>query len=162
MYLVRNNVIHLGGFFSAKLKAHHTKWYPCEIEALSIATSVRHFGPYLRQSHHRTQMLTDNKPCVQAWSKMIRGEFYTRSHIATFMFVLDEFNVDVQYIKGTFNLSSDFHSRNPPTCNPSACQVCQFVAENDTSVVRTVSIDSVLAGHHPMPFSSRATWKIYK
>ena len=28
MYLVRNNVIHLGGFFSAKLKAHHTKWYP--------------------------------------------------------------------------------------------------------------------------------------
>ena len=54
MYLVRNNVIHLGGFFSAKLKAHHTKWYPCEIEALSIATSVRHFGPYLRQPHHRT------------------------------------------------------------------------------------------------------------
>ena len=28
-----------------------------------------------------------------------------------------------------------------------------------TRVVRTVSIDSVLAGHHPMPFSSCATWK---
>ena len=128
MYLVRNNVIHLGGFFSAKLKAHHTKWYPREIEALSIATSVRHFGPYLCQSHHRTQLLTDNKPCVQAWSKMVRGEFSTSSHIATFMSVLAEFNVDVQYIKGTFNLPSDFHSRNPPTCNASTCQVCQFVA----------------------------------
>ena len=79
--------------------------------------------------------------------------------MTTFMFVLAEFNVDVQYIKGTFNLPSDFHSRNPLTCNASTWQVCQFVAESDTSVVCTVSVDSVLAGHHPMPFSSRATWK---
>ena len=88
---------------------------------------------------------------------MIRGEFSTSSHIATFMSVLAEFSADVQYITGTFNLPSDFHSRNPPTCNASTCQVCQFVAESDTSVVRTVSVDSVLTGHHPMPFSSRAT-----
>ena len=39
-YLVRNGEITLGGFFSAKLKAHHAKWYPCELKALSIATSV--------------------------------------------------------------------------------------------------------------------------
>ena len=75
------------------------------------------------------------------------------------MSVLAELNLNVQYIKGTFNLPSDFHSRNLPTCNASTCQVCQFVAESDTSVVCTVPIDSVLAGHHPMPFSSRATWK---
>ena len=90
---------------------------------------------------------------------MIRGELSTSSHIETFMSVLAEFNVDVQYIKGTFNLPSDFHSRNPPACNASTWQACQFAAESDTSVVYTVSIDSVLAGHHPVLFSSGATWK---
>ena len=79
--------------------------------------------------------------------------------MANFWSVLAEFNVDVQYIKSTFNLASDFHSRNLPTCNASTYQVCQFVTESDTSVVHTVSIDSALAGHHPVPFSSRATWK---
>ena len=90
-YLVRNGEIKLGGFFSAKLKAHHARWWPCEIEALSIATSVRHFGPYLRQSVTKSLILTDNKPCVQAWSKMTRGEFSTSSRVA---------NVCRVYLKG--------------------------------------------------------------
>ena len=77
------------------------------------------------------------------------------------MLVLAEFSVDVQYIKGTFNLPSDFHSCNPPTCNASTSQVCQFITESDT-YVRTVSIDSVLAGHHPMPFPLLPHEKIYK
>ena len=81
--------------------------------------------------------------------------------MATFMPVLAEFSVDVQYIKGTFNLPSDFHSCNPPTCNASTSQVCQFITESDTSV-RTVSIDSVLAGHHPMPFPLLPHENIYK
>ena len=50
LYLLRNDKIKLGGFFSAKLKAHQSLWYPCETEALSISTSVSHFGPYIRQS----------------------------------------------------------------------------------------------------------------
>ena len=159
LYLVLNGEIKLGGFFSAKLKAHHAKWYPCEIEALSIATSVRHFGPYLRQSLHLTQILTDNKPCVQAWSKMVRGEFSASSRVATFMSVLAEYNVDVQHIKGVSNMPSDFHSHNPPTCNSHDCQVCKFVSESDSSVVRQTTIDDVLAGHKPMPYATRSSWK---
>ena len=83
LYFRRNDTIKLAGFFSAKLKPHQSNWLPCEVEALSIASSVKHFGPYIRQSLHRTQILTDNKPCVQAWSKMIRGEFSTKSRVAT-------------------------------------------------------------------------------
>ena len=58
LYLKRGNDIILGGFFSAKLKSHQSKWLLCEIEALSIATSVNHYGPYIRQS-----ILSEPKYC---------------------------------------------------------------------------------------------------
>ena len=130
----------MGDYFSAKLQPHHSKWYPCEIEALSIAASVRHFGLYLRQSQKLTQILTDNKPCVQAWSRMIRGEFSTSSLAATFMSALAEYHVDVQHIQGALNLPSDFHSHNPPSCNSPDCQVCQFIADSESSVVCKTTI----------------------
>ena len=47
LYLIRNGVMKLGGYFSAKLKSHQSRWLPCEIEALSVSTSVRHFAPYI-------------------------------------------------------------------------------------------------------------------
>ena len=74
-YLVRESEVKLCGFFCAKLKPHHSRWWPCKIEALSIDTSMHHFGPYLRQSVTKSQILTDNKSCVQAWPKMTRDEF---------------------------------------------------------------------------------------
>ena len=101
LYLKRSNDIYLGGFFSAKLKSHQAKWLPCEIKALSIATSVNHFGPYIRQSSQKTQILTDNKPCVQAWSKMLRGQFSSSSRVVSFMSVLSEYSVEVQHISGS-------------------------------------------------------------
>ena len=64
LYLIRSGQMKLGGFYSAKLKVHQRLWYPCEIEALSIASSVSHHSPYITQSDHRTQILTDNRPCV--------------------------------------------------------------------------------------------------
>ena len=136
----------------------YSKWYPCEIEALSIATSVRHFGPYLRQSQNLTQILTDNKPCVQAWSKMVQGEFSTSSRVATFMSVLAEYHVDVQHIRGALNLPSDFHSRNSLSCNSSGCQVCQFIADSESCVVRKTSVEDVLSGHVNVPYTTRSSW----
>ena len=150
----------LGGFFSARLKVHQQLWYPCEIEALSIATSVSHFGPYIIQSHHQTQILTDNRPCVQAWTKMKRGEFSTSARVGTFMSILSQYNVDVQFIKGEFNLPSDFLSRNPPSCAQKNCQVCKFVSDSDCIVVRKTSVEAVLAGHEPVPFVNRSSWKM--
>ena len=44
LYLRRNDTTKLGGFYNAKLKPHQSNWLPCEIEALSIASSVKHFG----------------------------------------------------------------------------------------------------------------------
>ena len=159
LYLRRGDVTKLGGFFSAKLKVHQQLWYPCEIEALSIAASVSHFSPYIVQSHHRTQVLTDNRPCVQAWVKMKRGEFSSSARVGTFMSMLSQYDVDVQFIKGEFNLPSDFQSRHPPLCEEHCCQICKFVELSENVVVRKTSVERVLAGHEPVPFATRSSWK---
>ena len=161
IYLRQGSSMKLGGFFSARLKVHQQLWYPCEIEALSIAASIQHFSPYIIQSHHRTQILTDNRPCVQAWAKMKRGEFSSSARVSSFMSILSQYNVDVQFIKGEFNLPSDFLSRNPPSCTEKNCQVCKFVEESGSVVVRKFSsIDAVLAGHESVPFATRSSWKL--
>ena len=159
LYLLRGEETKLGGFFSAKLKGHQSLWYPCEIEALSISASVTHYSQYIVQSDHRTQLLTDNRPCVQAWSKMKRGEFSSSARVSTSLSILSQYNVDVQFIKGTYNLPSDFQSRHPPSCEENCCQICKFVQDSDHSVVRAVSVDDVLAGREQVPFATRSSWK---
>ncbi len=159
LYLRRGESMKLGGFFSARLKVHQQLWYPCEIEALSIAASVVHYGPYIVQSHHRTQILTDNRPCVQAWGKMKRGEFSASARVGSFMSILSQYDVDVQHIKGEYNLPSDFQSRNPPSCERKSCQICKFISDSDNIVVRAVSVESVLAGHEVVPYATRSAWK---
>ena len=160
VYLRRGDSMKLGGFFSAKLKVHQQLWYPCEIEALSIATSVNHYSAYIVQSHHRTQILTDNRPCVQAWSKMKRGEFSSSARVGTFMSTLSQYDVDVQFIKGIFNLPSDFQSRHPPSCEENCCQVCKFIESSENVVIRKGCVEKVLAGHKPVPFATRSSWKL--
>ena len=159
LYLKRKDSIHLGSFFSAKLKSHQALWYPCEIEALSIAVSVTHFAPYIRESLHKTQILTDSRPCVQAWGKMRRGQFSTSARVATFMSTLSQYNVEVQHISGSLNLPSDFLSRNPVACDSNSCQLCKFISDSDSVVVRGVSVQDVLSGHKAVPFGNRGTWK---
>ena len=159
LYLNRKSEVKIGGFFSAKLKTHQVRWFPCEIEALSIAVSVSHFAPYIRDSLCVTQILTDNRPCVQAWSKMRRGQFSTSARVATFMATLSEFNVEVQHISGSYNVPSDFLSRNPLECKSQDCQLCRFITESETSVVRSISVKDVLGGHVAVPFCNRAAWK---
>ena len=66
---------HLADFFSAKLRGSQLSWLPCEIEALSIATAIKHFSPYIIQSNNNACVLTDSKPCVQAFEKLPRRVF---------------------------------------------------------------------------------------
>ena len=160
LYLKRNSDIFLGGFFSAKLKSHQAKWLPCEIEALSIASSVNHYGPYIRQSIQRTQILTDSKPCVQAWNKMQRGQFSSSARVATFMSVLTGYNVELQHISGAVNLPSDYQSRNPPDCDGAACQICRFVADSDDVVVKAITVDDIISGRANAPFANKQTWAV--
>jgi hypothetical protein len=47
LYVHREGKLMGAGFFGAKLRTHQVSWLPCEIEALSIAASVKHFNPFI-------------------------------------------------------------------------------------------------------------------
>jgi hypothetical protein len=148
----------LAGFFNAKLRKHQVTWLPCEIEALSIGAAVRHFAPYIIQCQHISQVLTDSKPCIQAYDKLRRGEFSSSSRVSSFLSIVSRYQVQLQHIAGAANLPSDYASRNPQPCPDQSCQVCKFVLETEDSVVRSLSVKDVMDGSTRMPFISRVAW----
>jgi hypothetical protein len=156
--VLRDDKLLLAGFFNAQLKKHQVTWLPCEIEALCIGAAVKHFSPYIIQSPHTTQVLTDSRPCVQAYDKLRRGEFSASSRVTTFLSTVSRFLVHVRHIAGIANLPSDFASRNPNLCPDASCQVCKFIQEMEDSVVRSLSVTDVLDGGTKMPFTSRVAW----
>ena len=158
MYVHRNNRLLLAGFFNAKLRKNQVTWLPCEIEALCIGAAIRHFAPFIIQSAHTTQVLTDSRPCVQAYGKLMRGEFSSSSRVSTFLSIASRYHTHIRHIKGISNLPSDFASRAPSECPNASCQICKFIAEIEDSVVRSLSVTKVLDGSIRMPFTSRPAW----
>ena len=78
LYVTHNDKLLLAGFFSAKLRGSQLTWLPCEVEAIAIVVATKHFSPYLKAC-----ILTDSKPCVQAYEKLCRGEFSASPHYQT-------------------------------------------------------------------------------
>lgn len=159
LHIIRDNKTYLGGYFSAKLKPHQGKWLPCEVEALAIGSAVNHWGPYILESKHQTQVLSDSKPCIQAFGKLSRGEFSTSARITTFLSTLSRYNVKLQHIAGCKNITADYLSRNPMECSNHDCQVCMFIAENEEATIRSVTVTDILEGKTSMPFMNSTTWK---
>ena len=156
LYVLRNNKRRLAGYFNAKRSGHQVSWLPCEVEALSIGSSIKHFGPYITQSVHRTEVLTDSKPCVEAYKKLCRGEFSASPRVTTYLSIAARYRVDISHIQGKNNVFSDFISRNPLNC--SGCQVCDFVKKIEEAVVKEVSVQDILSGEAKVPFTSRNAW----
>jgi len=158
LYITQEDKLFLAGFFSAKLRGLQTTWLPCEIEALSIAAATKHFSPFIIQSNKNTCILTDSKPCVQAFEKLCRGEFSASPRVSTFLSVVSRYQASVRHVAGTAILPSDFASRNAPPCENESCQVCTFVNDTRQSVVRMTSINDVIEGRVRLPFTSRSAW----
>jgi hypothetical protein len=157
LYITRNEKLHLAGFFSAKLRKHQVSWLPCEIEALSIAAAIKHFSPFIIQSTHQACLLTDSKPCVQGFEKLCRGEFSASPRVTSFLSIVSRYQVNVRHLAGTANVPSDFASRNAPECNEPRCQICNFVALTEDSVVRSTSVQDI-RGLSGLPFTTRSAW----
>ena len=160
MYVMRSNKPVLAGFFSAKLRAQQIRWLPCEVEALGIATAIKHFSPFITQSHHTTSILTDSKPCVQAFGKLCRGEFSSSPRVSTFLSTASRFQVTIRHLTGSANVPSDFASRNAPACDSPVCQICQFIITTEDSVVHSISTTDILSGDKRLPFTSRSAWRL--
>ena len=155
----KQNLVHTREIAShAKLRGHQSSWLPCEIEALAIATALKHFGPYLVQSTNKACVLTDSKPCVQAYQKLCRGEFSTSPWVYTFLSTVSRYRVEIHHVAGASILPYDFASRNTPDCEDMACQVCNFIKTKETSAIYRTSVSDVLAGEVHHPFTSRTAW----
>lgn len=128
------------------------------MEALAIGVATKHFSPYLIQSKHKACVLTDSKPCVQAFEKMCRGEFSASPRVSTYLSTVSRFQANVRHVAGAAILPSDFASRNAPDCFDPSCQVCKFITQAEESVVRHLSAQDVLSGQKNLPFTSRKTW----
>ena len=160
LFSQRGDKRYVSGFFSFKLKSHQlNNWYPCEHEALAIAASVKHFAPYIRENANPLQVLTDSKPCYQAFQRLCSGHFSASARVSTFLSTLSSYNVRVLHIPGKNNTSSDFSSRNPRECNDESCQVCSFVNNTATSVHAVTTLSDVLSGSASMPYKNSSAWK---
>ena len=158
LFVLRDGKQLVSDNFSLKLKPHHTKWEPCELEALAISSAVKHFSPFIRESEHPLHIFTDSKPCIQAHNKLCKGHFSASARVSTFLSCLSEYNVTLSHIKGSENVISDYASRHPSQCCESRCQICKFVDDMGNSVVRSVSVSDVLSGAARMPFLNKQAW----
>ena len=160
LFVIREQKKLLAEFFSFKLKTHQLGWYPCELEALAISTAVAHFGPYIHDSDHPLEVLTDSKPCVQAFKRLCEGQFSASARVSTFLSTLSSYPVHISHLPGKENSISDYSSRHPAQCNVDSCQICKFVeSTTDSVVVNAVSVTDVLAGLSPMPFLNKTAWR---
>lgn len=158
LYIVRNGVTKLGGFFSSKVSKCQAGWLACEIEGIAIAAALHHFAPLIRQSVHRPRVLTDSKPCVQACVKFSRGQFSTSARLCTFLNAVGNYRAEVTHIPGSLNLASDFASRSPVECVNPRCEMCKFVNELAESVVAGVTIADIESGRVKVPFTNPVSW----
>ena len=92
-------------------------WIPCEIQPLSLAVAAKHFSPYIIQSRHNVCILTDSKPCVEAFEKLCRGEFSASPRVSTYVYCVSRYQATVRHLAGSANVPSDFASRNAATCD---------------------------------------------
>ena len=159
LYVTRHNKLLLAGFFSAKLRKRQVTWIPCEIEALCISSAIKHFSPYIIQSTKQACVLTDSKPCVQAFEKLCKGDFSSSVRVSTFLTAVSRYQVSVRHLSGSANLPSDFASRNAPECDTPNCQICSFVAMFEESVVHYTSVQDIIEGSVKLPYTSRAAWR---
>ena len=156
--LPESNSPQLASFFSAKLREGHTKWLPCELECLAVATAINHFRPLILNSEHTTSVLTDSKPVVQAFNKFLQGHYSTSARMQSFLLAATQNNVKISHIKGINNIVSDFGSRNSVNCNNSNCSVCKFINESESLSVNSVSISDIVSGQIRVPFASPKAW----
>jgi hypothetical protein len=159
LYVVRHSKTLVAGFFSAKLKTHQIRWLPCEVEALAINAAIQHWAPYIIENQNCVQVLTDSRPCVQAQTKLSRGQFSSSARVSSFLSTLSRYNVSLQYITGASNIPADYQSRNPVDCQNSSCQICKFIQENEETAVYHITVTDVLEGRSTMPFLTPGTWK---
>ena len=146
LFVKRGENLRVAGYFGSKLRKYQLLWLPCEIEALGINLAIDAFSDVIRESLHTTKVLTDSKPCVQAFEKLRRGGFSLSPRISSFLMNLNAQNIAIEHVKGSSIVLTDFVSRNPVHCVDNTCQVCQFVGDQLELAVSSIYLNDIESG----------------
>lgn len=114
----------------------------------------------IKESKTSTQILTDSKPCIEAFRRLSRGQFSTSARVATYFSTLSKHKVTLQHLPGRLNEAADYLSRNPNVCLHDNCQICNFVYEYEPISVNGITIADVENRQCQMPFLSTGAWKL--
>ena len=146
------------------------RWAPCEGESWIIRTGIEAHSPWIWEAlPSRTEINCDNMPSVLAARRLQRGEFSKSVRVTYFLSTLAAYPVDVVYRKGLGH-PGDYDSRHAMLCDTERCQVCQFAFDltgptaleamfSSQNVVGHVSIEDVMSGNYPLPFTQSIGWK---
>ena len=148
-------------YYSVKLKNHHLKWFPCELEATALGTAIEAFYEFIKQSNKPVIICPDSKAVVDAAKKLSKGQFSLSPRIQTFLNNLGKINHDIQHISGKsgHNAAGDFQSRTASDCNSELCQICNYVTSTADTIIDVKLNPITDAQESAMPFLNRITWK---
>ena len=142
--------------YSVKLKQHHVKWSPCEIEAVAFGTAIEAFYDIVKESTKPVIICPDSKPVCDASKLLQKGKFSLSPRIQTFLNNMGKINCEVQHISGKSgqNKIADFQSRNTESCNAEICQLCNYI-QHESDTILDAKLGSI---HQDIPFSNRQGW----
>ena len=130
LYAVQESKKKVVEYFSAKLKGNQINWPPCDGEGLALATALKRFSHFLRESTLPTIVASDNKTVIQALNLMATGSFSTSPRLNALLASINIYPLKFRHISGKFKLNedSDASSRQPMECSDSQCSVCTFIS----------------------------------
>ena len=143
--------------YSVKLKPHHIKWTPCEIESVAFGTAIEAFYDIIKESTKPVIICPDSKPVCDATNLLKKGKFSLSPRIQTFLNNMGKISCEVQHISGKSgqNQIADFQSRNTAPCKAEICQLCNYVNHQAETI-----IDNKLASiQTDIPYADREAWK---
>ena len=159
MYAVKDNRKLPVAFHSVKLSPSHSKWMACELEALAFATAIQAEYDVLKESKKPIIISPDSKTVADAIKMIKKGQYSSSPRIQSFINNINRIPISVQLASGKSaqNISSDYQSRHPSTCNSQHCSICNFTSEKSDAVllptcnnINTTEKDSM---------SNKMTWK---
>ena len=107
-------VLHPVSYFSYKLKKHQKSYSTVEKELLALVLALQKFEVYF-SSHQPVTVFTDHNPLT-----FLNRARTTNQKLLRWSLYLQNFNLDVQHIKGAHNYIADVLSRAHPRVEDSA------------------------------------------
>ena len=152
-----NGLVRTVRHYSVKLKPHHIKWSPCEIESVAFGTAIQAFYDIIKESKKPVIICPDSKPVCDATKLLQKGKFSLSPRIQTFLNNMGKISCEVQHISGKSgqNHVADYQSRNTFPCTAEICQLCDYINQQGDTI-----IDSKIASAQiDIPYANRAAWK---